>query len=775
MIKQVSGTLQFRLNGPSSTYAFLINSLGKPITDYFGPLLDDGVPLESFAKRLPFVPGTSVVYDEDSDASFSLDAAPSEFSLLGKGDYSSPSIILKSPSRGYMFDFRYEGHRMQDGALMLDGLPTPHGIASTLVVSFKEAASDLFLELVYGLHEATGTLIRTARLINKTAETLEIERFASFQSDFFLENPELISLVGGWAAEANCSREKLAVGKKVISSHMGVSGNRANPFFMVVDDKTGLFDGPVISCNLVYSASHFHSLELTPKGKLRVASGIDDEGFRFCLAPGEAFEAPYATLSYAEGGLNGAMACNHLFVKDAILPERFKNRERKVLLNNWEGTYFNFNEAKIVSLAKDAKKLGVELFVLDDGWFKGRNSDTTSLGDYQSDKKKLPGGIERLAKKIVGLGLEFGLWVEPEAVSEDSDLYRSHPEYAISAPGLKPSRGRHELLLDLSKDEVVDHILDELTSLLSSSPISYIKWDMNRPFSDYPPDGAFLYRYAKGLYRLMESISERFPNVFFQGCASGGNRFDLGILSFFPEIWASDNTDPIARLVIQSGLALGYPLSCMGSHVAASPSHQTLRKTPLSTRFDCAAFGGFGYELSSKELTPVERKEVASQIDFYKEHRTLFQKGNFVLLKAPSESDEVVWELIDDARERAVIASFLVKEENIVPPSFLRGANFKETALYKVVSRPLDIDIATFGGLINQVLPFHLNPEGPIVSFLRKRKGIPSDRESIVVSGSLLNQGRVALHEDWSGTGLSDQVKVRGEGGSRLYYIEEIK
>ncbi len=764
--------LAFRLTGGKSTYAFHIDDCGKPIHDYFGPRLPDEVPLQSIAKPMPTTGGTAVAYDEKRDPNLNLDLAELELSLLGKGDFASPGLIIYEEENGYVHDFSYEGYELQAALPAADGLPTPHGDIETLVLRFVDKRKELALELIYGVEKETGTICRSYRLDNQSKDkTFYLERAASFSLDFYLRNPEVMTLQGTWAAEANMVRDKIRPGRKAFASHMGCSSNRVNPFFAVMESGADLFSGDVYSFNLVYSSSHFFSIEMTPKGKLRVMNGIDDEAFRLPLGPGETFFAPYATLSFSNAGFNGLMETNHRFVENAILPARFKNAERKVLLNNWEATYFDFTEAKILALAKDAKKLGVELFVLDDGWFKGRNDDHSSLGDYEVDAKKLPHGIPWLAERINKMGLSFGLWVEPEAISENSDLYRAHPDWAMKSPGLAPSLSRHEYLLDLSRQEVVDYVLNQLTALLSSAPISYIKWDMNRPMSDFPASPAYCFSYAKGLYRLLGEITSRFPEVYFQGCASGGNRFDLGILSYFPEIWASDNTDPFARLLIQSGLALGYPMQTMGSHVSASPNHQTLRKTPMSTRFDEAIFGGFGYELSSKELKRRDRKEMEREISYYKEHRALFQKGRFVLLSLPGSST-IEWEVISEDGSEAAIASFRARQDPIPAPRFLRGAFFEDEAIYEVASRPIELELGTFGGLVNQVLPFHINPEGVLFELVARFKTIPSDVESLTVSGSMLNTGRVALHEEWNGTGHNGEVSVRGDGGSRLYYIK---
>ena len=762
--------LEFRLHLKEATYAFHVNGAGKLIADYFGPLLSPDIPLESVHRPHNTPGGTNIVYDEGHDKAFTMDFEPFEFSSIGKGDFSSTPVLLYDEEKGYVQDFVYVGHEIKEGVYQLEDFPAPHGEAETLIVHLQDRRKTIAVDLIYVLFSEATTILRTTKITNLNSEKVTIERAASYSRDFFLDSYDLYTLQGTWGSEAGLVIDEIKPGKRYFASHLGLSSNRVNPFFLLREKAGTLETGSVYSFNLIYSSSHFYSVETSTAHRTRVMAGLDDEAFHYDLKKGESFVTPYGVLSYSNHGLNGAMANNHRFVIDHVIPERFRDYPRKILLNNWEATYFKFDEGKIMELARDAKKLGIELFVLDDGWFKKRDDDTTSLGDFECDKKKIPSGIEGLAKKIKGLDLSFGLWVEPEAISEDSDLYRAHPDYVVASPDLVPSKARHQWVLDLSKDEVVDHILDELRKILGCGLVSYIKWDMNRPLSDYPPSPHFCLDYAKGLYRLIKTITAEFPDVYFQGCASGGNRFDLGILSYFPEIWASDNTDPISRLTIQGNLALGYPPRCMGAHVAASPSHQTLRKTSLATRFDCALFGGFGYEFSTRDLTPLERKEVKAQIQYYKEHRKVFQDGQFSLLNDPTIPSKTV-DLEVRLGDEAFVASFRLFQDTLPSLPFLKATGLKDDQLYRIDSRPLTIDIKTFGGLINMISPVRLNPSGSLVDLISRHKGIPADVVSMIANGKLLNDGLVPLHHEWNGTGLEETTAVRGDYGSRLYHI----
>ncbi len=480
-------------------------------------------------------------------------------------------------------------------------------------------------------------------------------------------------------------------------------------------------------------------------------------------------------LTYSDKGINGARLNMHHFTNNHVIPSQWNNTIRPVVINNWEGTYFKFTESKLLALANDAKKYGAELFVLDDGWFGARNSDTAGLGDYNVNKKKLPGGLASLSKKIHKKGMKFGLWFEPESVNPDSDCYRAHPDWAVKCVDREPSLGRHELILDLSKKEVQDYLINSVSGILNSAQIEFVKWDMNRnisdiTFSDYEP-GEFYHRYMLGLYRVLRELTKMFPNVLFEGCASGGNRFDLGILSYFPQIWASDDTDAHERITIQSGYYLGYPQSTVSAHVSCSPSHQLLRRTPIETRFNVAMFGVLGFELLFNELDKLEKKKCKQLIEVYKANREYFQFGDFYELDAYTDNFHK-WQVLSKDKKTSIIGHFNVLQLTHAPETILNANGLLDEQKYTVGVVALEHNIKEFGGLINMLTPIHLNPNGWLVNVLSKKMTIPYEKESYVVYGSVLNNKGIILNPEWSSSGLNDGVRVLEDFGSRLYVVK---
>lgn len=450
-----------------------------------------------------------------------------------------------------------------------------------------------------------------------------------------------------------------------------------------------------------------------------------------------------------------------------------------MLLNNWEATYFDFNERKLLSLAKDAAKLGAELFVLDDGWFGARDNDAKGLGDYTVNRKKLPGGLAGLAEKVHALGLLFGLWFEPEMVNADSGLFRAHPDWIVQTPGNVPATGRNQYVLDLCRAEVQDYIIANVNATLASAPIDYVKWDMNRHISDnYSPalaeQGRFSHGYILGLYRVLQSIVEQNPDVLFEGCSSGGNRFDLGILCYMPQIWTSDDTDAYERQLIQAGTSYGYPPSVMGCHVSASPNHQTARTSPIESRFNVAAFGLLGYELDLGRLTPAEQKAVAAQIAYYKAHRRLFQYGRFLRLCPPFGKNKCEWMMLAPDGSEAVVGEYLhlLRPNAEKPP--LRLAGLAQDALYELEVRPQVVDVRTFGSLINQILPVKVNAGGHLMHAVADRYMMPCETERYAAYGDLLMYAGIRQKQAFTGTGYNENVRLMPDFSSRVYYLRRV-
>ncbi len=512
---------------------------------------------------------------------------------------------------------------------------------------------------------------------------------------------DLVTLSGAWARERHLRTARLRPGRQSVGSLRGASSLEHNPFVALHRPTTTEESGEAYGFSLVYSGNFLAEVEVDPFSTARVRIGIHPEAFAWRLEPGATFAAPEAVLVHSDRGLGALSHAYHRLYRDRLVRGAWRDRPRPILINNWEATYFDFDEAKLLELATVARDLGVELFVLDDGWFGRRDSDDRSLGDWVVDRRKLPNGLDGLARSVEALGLRFGIWIEPEMVSEESELFVAHPDWAIGVPGRARTPSRQQLVLDLSRPEVVDHLVGAISTVLAGAPISYVKWDMNRSITEpyggsLPPDrqGEFFHRHILGVYELYDRLTRAFPEVLFESCASGGGRFDPGLLAYAPQTWTSDDTDAVERLAIQWGTSLVYPTSSMGAHVSAVPNHQTGRLAPLATRAAVAAFGVFGYELDATALSPDERAEVADQVAFYKEHRELLQRGRFLRLRGPLDGDgnETGWMSVSDDASRAVVGFYRVLNRPNPGPSRLRLRGLDPGRSYRVTVRPASGD-----------------------------------------------------------------------------------
>ena len=764
----------FLINTNDLSYVFHIDKTGLVIHDYFGKKIDlMDFDIKPLSLKHDFAKGTSVIYDEKIDDQLSMDHVLLEFSFPHKGDFRSTPVLLKNEKFGYVFDFKYRDFEIRE-AKPLEGLPTPHDANEELVVFLEDKVAQVVVELHYLVFEEANVIARNIVIVNNGELPLTVLKALSYQLDLVNKEFELTTLSGGWVSEMNQQIQDIKEGKYSIESKTGFSSARFNPFFMIKEKRANLDSGDVYSFNLIYSGNHLAEIELTHYGLLRVEAGINPFCFEHLLNKDERFETPYAVLTYSNKGINGARLNMHHFTNNHVIPSQWNGTLRPVVINNWEATTFKFKESKLVSLAKDAKKFGAELFVLDDGWFGQRNNDFAGLGDYNVNKKKLPHGLEGLSKKIHKNGMKFGLWFEPEGINPDSDCYRAHPDWAIKCVEREPSLSRHELLMDLTKVEVQDYIIDNVSSILEKANIDYVKWDMNRNVSDitfgnYLP-GEFYHRYILGLYRIFDTLVKKFPQVLFEGCASGGNRFDLGVLSYFPQIWTSDDTDGHERLTIQSGTYLGYPLSTVSAHVSCSPSQSMLRKTPIDTRFNLAMFGDFGYELFFSELPKLDKRRCLANIAVYKKYREIFQFGDFYELDSHSDNFKK-WQVLSKDRKTSLVGHFNVLQKSNAPECHLDTKGLLDNQKYDVEVVKQEIDIREFGSLINALTPFHVNPNGWLVRLISKFKTIPCDDYKCQVYGSVLNNSGLVLHPEWSGNGLNDKVRVMRDFGSRLYII----
>lgn len=782
MIRRLNGkSPAFVLDTENTTYAFSVTPSGHLEHLYYGGKieLETAGQCEVFRERREFEAGNSIVYSKEHPTVL-LEDMCLEFSTLGHGDIREPFLELVGADGSRSSDFLYDGFEIDSKPSDFTTLPTSsaeNGKAEHLCVTARDG--DFVLELHYRVYPECDVITRAARLINKGKAPATLERLMSAQIDIPFSGVCVTSFHGAWAREMNKNTASLTAGKFVVESRAGCSSSRANPFFMVHSPSADEHTGSVYGFNLVYSGNHYSAAEVNAYGKTRIVSGIQPSGFRFILGENESFETPEAVMTFSAHGFTGQSVNMHRFVREHIVRGFWKHRPRPVLLNSWEAFYFKVSERDLLSLAKSGKKLGAELFVLDDGWFGERNDDKRSLGDWDPDRKKLPNGLKALAEKINALGMSFGLWVEPEMVNTESNLYRAHPEWAMEIKGRLHSEGRNQRILDLANPAVQDFLIKKMTEVFSSANISYVKWDMNRIFSDvYSPylpaekQGETTHRYICGLYRVMRVLTKKFPKILFEGCASGGNRFDLGILCYFPQIWASDNTDAVCRAAIQEGYSYGYPQSCVGAHVSAVPNHQTLRKTPLETRFGVSAFGVLGYEFDARALSPTAAKTVFEQIAQYKKWREVLQFGQFYRVISNGLHQ---WMCVSKDKNKAV--GLLLQE--LVSPN-TQSTRFYAAGLdpqkrYRLYSIPSRLDIKQFGSLINTVSPIHVRQDSLVHNVIAKAVKINGEAEDITAAGDVLMHTGVALSPAFSGTGFNENVRVFTDFSSRLYFFEAVQ
>lgn len=737
---------------------------------------------DALAHKRTAAVGASVVY-EDSDPLYCLDLLPMEWSGQGRGDYRELPCQIRMPDGSYVQDFVFRGRRIVPGACGAKTLPGAYGSeqdCQTLILYLQDTAQKVYLTLYYTVYEAVDVITRRAEIRNEEGNPLFLERFLSCMVDLPDRAYRMLTFDGGWIRETHRHDTPLTAGLHVNQSVTGDSSNRHNPGFLLAEEGAGEDHGCVYGFNLIYSGNHYGCAEVSDQGTVRVAVGIHPRDFLWELKTGERFETPEAVLTFSDRGMNGASAHFHDFVGEHVVRGSWKHRERPVLFNNWEATFFDFNEARLLSLAKKARELGAELFVLDDGWFGARNSDTAGLGDYAVNKKKLPGGLKGFGDKLRAMGLKFGLWFEPEMVNEDSDLYRAHPEYAVTAPGRRPVKGRNQLVLDLCNPAVRDYIVEQMGRILDENGIDYVKWDMNRHIAENVSpylaaqgisQGQFYHRYIMGLYQVLERIFYPRPHILLESCSSGGNRFDLGMLCYCQQVWSSDDTDPVERLAIQGGLSYLYPLSAMGAHVSMAPHQQTLRDTPLSTRFNVAAFGCLGYELDLKYLTPKEQEEIAKQITFYKEYRRLFQYGRFRRIPV-HKKNKVIWQCAETDGSMAVSGFFQTLAEASEGSDRLTVKGLKPDRLYRVETKEQYLYIRRFGGLIKHVAPVALNPDGMVLRTVGRHYTMNDCAERYLVPGAALEAG-IWLNNQFMGSGWNPQVRMLGDFGSQMYIIRE--
>lgn len=783
MIEYIDGA--FGLHTENTSYVFAVLPTGQLEHLYYGKRIRlNKSAVAALKEKHSFAPGNTVIYDNEHPQ-YSLEDMKLEMSSQGKGDIRETFIEIEYPDGSRTSDFIYKGYEIINGKPELDTLPSSYcdenqaDEAITLKITLVDRHYPVELELFYYVYEKENVICRSSRLINNGYDSIEVKRLMSLMLDMDGAGYIMSTFNGAWAREMNRHDTVVAAGKLVNASYTGTSSSRANPFVMLTAAGTSESAGECYGFNLIYSGNHYEVLEVNSFGKSRFVSGINPQSFSWRLEPGETFEAPEAVMTYSKDGCNGMSHNMHAFVREHIVRGEWKHKDRPVLLNSWEAAYFDINERKLCELAKAGKAAGIELFVMDDGWFGERNDDRHSLGDWQVNRHKLPNGLKGICDKINALGVDFGIWVEPEMVNTDSRLYREHPDWAVDIPGQAHSEGRNQRMLDLCNPKVQDYIIESMTRVFSSANIAYVKWDMNRIFSDYyskylkdigRPQGEMAHRYVMGLKRIMKCLTEKFPKILFEGCAAGGNRFDLGILCYFPQIWASDNTDAVCRTAIQEGLSYGYPMSTVSAHVSACPNHQTLRVTPLATRFNVAAFGVCGYECNLAEMKKEDVSEIKEQISIYKRWRHTMQFGTFYRQRTGNIHQ---WTVVSPDKSRAV---GLVMQELVQPNTQSDSYNAEgllEDALYHVYNRNLRYNVKEFGDLINTAAPVHIRQGSILHNVVAKFVTMPGELEDYELYGDTLMNAGIRLKQAFSATGFSDEVRHFPDFASRLYFIEK--
>ena len=668
----------FHLFNDEISYIMMVMQNGHLGQLYFGKRIHDK---EDFSYLLEVSQRPMGSYVFEGDRTFSLEHIKQEFPVYGTTDYRHPAVEILYKDGSRISEFQFDSYVIENGKPPLEGLPATYteddSEAKTLTINLLDEMTGIRVQLLYTIFASGGIIARSSRFYNEGNEAVHLLQAMSLNLDLPDYDYEWIQLSGSWARERHVKVRRLEQGIQAIDSMRGHSSHEHNPFMVLKRPTADEHQGEVIGFSLIYSGNFLIQAEVDTHTNTRVLVGINPTGFDWKLDVNESFQTPEAVMVYSEQGLNGMSQTFHKLYQKRLARGYWRDRERPILNNNWEATYFDFTEERLVEIAKKAKECGVELFVLDDGWFGERSSDRAGLGDWVANSERLANGIVGIADEIEKIGMKFGLWFEPEMVNKDSNLYREHPDWILSVPGRNESHGRYQYVLDFSRKEIVDHIYNMMAKILSEAKVSYIKWDMNRSITEcfsrqLPADrqGEVFHRYILGVYDLYERLTSTFPEVLFESCASGGGRFDPGMLYYAPQGWASDDSDAIERLKIQYGTSMCYPISSIGSHVSVIPNHQVYRNTPLHTRANVAYFGTFGYELDLNKLTEEEIREVKTQIHFMKKYRGILQFGTFYRLKSPFEGNETVWMVVSEDKKTAIVGWY--RTLNVVNDAYRR-------------------------------------------------------------------------------------------------------
>lgn len=766
----------FHLQTAKTSYIFRVLESGHLENLYYGKKIRNTSSFSHiYDKHAQGFPN-GVAYNQ-KDTSLSLDHIPLEYSTYGKGDFKKPAMQLLSHDDIYTTDFKFRVAGVTKAKPDLMGLPSSYGESETLTVVLEDEFIGAELHLIYTVFEECNIITRSARLINKSKNPIKIKSIMSMQLDLPKGNYTMLTFDGAWTRERYKHEHPLNSGVCEVGSIIGFSSNRHNPFFAVTRDDCNEDRGECFGFNLVYSGNHIARAEVGTHGIVRIQNGINPFEFEWLLGEGETFDSPESVMTFSNEGLNGMSRNMHDFVKEHIVRGYWKHRERPILVNNWEATYFDFNEKKILEICKATKEIGAEMFVLDDGWFGKRNNDKAGLGDWTVNKKKLPSGIKGLSEKINAMGLKFGLWVEPEMVNPDSDLYRAHPDWAVTTDKYEPSQGRNQLILDLTRDDVVEYLINTMTDVFRYGNIEYIKWDCNRHFTDVfsrrqgARSGEFFHRYIMGLYKIWDALTGKFPEMLFEACSSGGNRFDLATFCYMPQCWTSDNTDALDRTFIQSGTSYGYPQSVMTMHVACEISFNDFRYANIEHRFNVAAFGLLGYELDVTKLSKFDKAAVKKQIEYYKEHRMLLQYGDFTRIGDIFKNGNVcTWEITSKDKTESMLGYFVNRISPNSTADIIRFAGLEENFDYEMKNRNQYINLKNFGGLIN-ALPIDIDTEdNKFYDVLCGTIKLKNEKEEYVIGGdSLMYSGFKPIQPGFNPL----TARILFDNDSRMYYLKK--
>lgn len=676
----------FVISGKNYSYAMLVNN-GLLQHLYYGEKLSD--------QDIPYVLNHGKLFQPDFNNvnwDMSLDTMSQEYGSFARGDFKEPSLISIRCAGDSMMRLRYVKYEIENGAMQIDEMPHVRNADQTLKIYLKDDFSDIEVVLIYIVSDNYDILARHCVIKNNGDNKIKLDRAFSFCVDLPSDSYKLLKLVGRYGLERMVDVSPLTTGITRLQSLRGASSHQTNPFVAILKDDCNEQNGECFGFELCYSGNFALTVEYAKHTPTRIQGGINDLGFQWLLDANKEFITPQVFMCYSNGGIGQLSRSFSDFLRDNVIDKKWAKRSRPILVNNWEATYFNYDNKKLFEIIDEASILGIDTFVLDDGWFGKRDNDCSGLGDWFVNEKKLNGGLRVIIDYCRQKGIKFGLWFEPEMVNEDSDLFRTHPDYAIKKEGVEPCRGRNQLVLDLTRKDIEDYVFNAVSKILSENTISYVKWDMNRSLTEYyssnlssDRQGEFAHRYMLGVYSLAKRFTQAFPNVLFEGCSSGGGRFDAGMLYYFPQIWTSDCTDAYERTKIQWGSSIAYPLSSISCHVSASPNHQVLRSTPLSTRGDIASLGATGYELDLTKLSEEEKSQIKQQIVDYKKIEQLVLDGDLYRLTSPFESNFFCMMIVAKDKKSAYLVGERFLAEPSAYPIFIKICGLDENTTYRIL------------------------------------------------------------------------------------------